>query len=139
MSRSLLHRVVIAFGLAAAVVITPASAHAGQAAKALAVGGLGVEGDGFYGELVAVTTFAIRLPVPQPTEVDVTVFDVDGTALGSPSTQDAPQFGLDVEASTTSRLSRDGVPVGAVGVSGDGIDQDDMIAAAGRTGLAITD
>ncbi|MCP2327336.1 hypothetical protein HDA40_005843 [Hamadaea flava] len=127
----------MAFGLAAAVVITPVSAHAGQVAKALIVGGLGVEGDGFYSELVAVTTFAIRLPVPQPTEVDVTVFDVDGTVLGGTSTQDAPQFGYDI--CLTHALHRGGVPVGVVGISGDGIDQDDMIAAAGRTGFAITD
>ena len=41
---------------------------------------------------------AIRLPVPQPTEVNITVVDVTGRVLGAFSTQDAPQFGFDVSA-----------------------------------------
>jgi uncharacterized protein GlcG (DUF336 family) len=32
-------------------------------------------------------------------------------------------------------LYRDGTPVGAVGISGDGIDQDDIIGATGATGF----
>jgi uncharacterized protein (TIGR03437 family) len=38
----------------------------------------------------------IRLPVPQPTEVNITVVDTSGKVLGLFSTQDAPQFGFDV-------------------------------------------
>jgi uncharacterized protein (TIGR03437 family) len=38
----------------------------------------------------------IRRPVPQPTEVNITVVDTTGTVLGLFSTQDAPQFGFDV-------------------------------------------
>jgi uncharacterized protein GlcG (DUF336 family) len=38
----------------------------------------------------------IRLPVPQPTEVNITVVDTAGNVLGLFSTQDAPQFGYDV-------------------------------------------
>jgi uncharacterized protein (TIGR03437 family) len=38
----------------------------------------------------------IRRPVPQPTEVNITVIDTTGTVLGLFSTQDAPQFGFDV-------------------------------------------
>jgi len=39
---------------------------------------------------------AIRLPVSQPTEVNITVVDTAGNVLGLFSTQDAPQFGFDV-------------------------------------------
>jgi len=39
---------------------------------------------------------AIRRPVPQPTEVNITVVDTAGNVLGLFSTQDAPQFGFDV-------------------------------------------
>jgi uncharacterized protein (TIGR03437 family) len=39
---------------------------------------------------------AIRLPVPQPTEVNISVVDTAGNVLGLFSTQDAPQFGYDV-------------------------------------------
>src|SRR5262245_38360242 len=39
---------------------------------------------------------AIRLPVPQPTEVNICVVDTSGAVLGLFSTQDAPQFGYDV-------------------------------------------
>ena len=38
----------------------------------------------------------IRLPVPQPTEVNITVVDTAGNVLGLFSTNDAPQFGFDV-------------------------------------------
>jgi len=38
----------------------------------------------------------IRLPVPQPTEVNISVVDIAGNVLGLFSTQDAPQFGFDV-------------------------------------------
>src|SRR6266508_3350696 len=39
---------------------------------------------------------AIRRPVPQPTEVNITVVDTAGNVLGLFSTQAAPQFGFDV-------------------------------------------
>jgi uncharacterized protein (TIGR03437 family) len=39
---------------------------------------------------------AIRLPVAQPTEVNIAVIDTSGAVLGLFSTQDAPNFGFDV-------------------------------------------
>src|SRR5215475_11623289 len=42
------------------------------------------------------TRSAIRLPIPQPTEVNITVVDTTGAVLGQFSTQDAPEFGFDV-------------------------------------------
>jgi len=44
------------------------------------------------------TRSAIRLPVAQPTEVNIAVVDTKGAVLGQFSTQDAPQFGFDVSA-----------------------------------------
>jgi len=41
---------------------------------------------------------AIRQPVPQPTEVNITVVDTSGAVLGIFSTFDAPIFGFDVSA-----------------------------------------
>jgi uncharacterized protein (TIGR03437 family) len=38
----------------------------------------------------------IRIPVPQPTEVNIAVVDLSGAVLGQFSTQDAPQFGQPV-------------------------------------------
>ena len=44
------------------------------------------------------TRSAIRLPVPAPVEVNITVVDTTGAVLGQFSTQDAPEFGFDVSA-----------------------------------------
>jgi len=41
---------------------------------------------------------AIRLPVPLPVEVNITVVDASGVVLGIFSTFDAPEFGFDVSA-----------------------------------------
>jgi uncharacterized protein (TIGR03437 family) len=41
---------------------------------------------------------AIRQPIPQPVEVNITVVDASGVVLGIFSTIDAPEFGFDVSA-----------------------------------------
>jgi uncharacterized protein GlcG (DUF336 family) len=55
------------------------------------------------------TRSAIRVPVPSPIEVNISVVDVTGAVLGSFSTQDAPGFGFDVsvqKARTAAFFSR---------------------------------
>ena len=90
------------------------------------------------------TRAAIRLPVGQPTEVNVSVVDASGAILAVASTQDAPNFGFDVSAQkarTAAFFSRPdaGAQLRAVGrgafvdaAAADGIMLDGAIAFSSR-------
>ena len=102
-----------------------------------------------------VTRSAIRLPLGSRTRMVIAVADLDGTVIGLRRMPDATVFSIDV-AVTKARnmvyfnsgprtatdffpgstgLYRNGTLVGGLGVSGDGVDEDDYAANGGTAGF----